>query len=138
MFELIKTYTNEIGFHLTPIKMEGVGLIFLPKELEEQLGYGNLANTVRQSESFIEGAEYIVLKDSNLSELKNLLNTRNSIASVMELKHCPAFIVLTESGLRNLLALSRKPEIHGFREWVSVEVLPGINQPEYRCLRCFK
>ena len=43
MFKINKTYSHPMGFHLTPIEMEGVGLIFLPKELEEQLGYGNLA-----------------------------------------------------------------------------------------------
>jgi hypothetical protein len=46
MFELTNTFTHETGFHITPIEMQGVGFIFLPKELEEQLGYENLPDIV--------------------------------------------------------------------------------------------
>ena len=135
MFELIKTYTNETGFHITPIEMDGVGLIFLPKELEKQLDYENLSDMVRQSESFVEGVEYLVLKDSHLLEFKNFLNRRNTIPSVCDLKYYRALIVLTESGLCSLLALSRKPNIQWFREWISVEVFneiksTGMNMPK--------
>ena len=145
MFELIKTYTNETGFRITAIKMEGVGPIFLPKELEKQLGYENLARTIIQSDSYTEGIEYEVLRGSNLREFKEVVNRVNPIDSVIapidsviDLKHSPALIVFTESGLRNLLALSRKPEIHGFREWVSVEVLPEIKSTGMQMLERFK
>ena len=82
MFDLIQTFTHAMGFHITPIAMQGVGLIFLPKELEDQLGYDDLSHTIRQSDSFAEGIEYLILRDSKLLELKELLNCVNSIDAV--------------------------------------------------------
>ena len=138
MFKIDKTYSHPMGFHLTPIEMEGVGLIFLPKELEKQLGYDNLSNTVRHSDSFAQEIEYIILTGDKLKMLNELLRSGNTITRPLENKYSPAFLVLTESGLRNLLALSRKPEIHGFREWVSVEVLPEIKSTGIQMLEKFK
>ena len=138
MFKINKTYSHPMGFHLTPIEMEGVGLIFLPKELEHQLGYDNLSNTVRHSDSFAQEIEYIILTGDKLKMLNELLRSGNTITRPLENKYSPAFLVLTESGLRNLLALSRKPEIHGFREWVSVEVLPEIKSTGIQMLEKFK
>ena len=138
MFKINKTYSHPMGFHLTTIEMEGVGLIFLPKELEHQLGYDNLSNTVRHSDSFAQEIEYIILTGDKLKMLNELLRSGNTITRPLENKYSPAFLVLTESGLRNLLALSRKPEIHGFREWVSVEVLPEIKSTGVQMLEMFK
>ena len=138
MFKIDKTYSHPMGFHLTPIEMEGVGLIFLPKELEKQLGYDNLSNTVRHSDSFAQEIEYIILTGDKLKMLNELLRSSNTITRPLENKYSPAFLVLTESGLRNLLALSRKPEIHSFREWVSVEVLPEIKSTGIQMLEMFQ
>ena len=133
MFELTQTFTHTTGFHITPIEMQGVGFVFIPKELEEQLGYENLSKSIRQSESFIEETEYVILRDSNLLKLKELLNRTNTIGSVQDsiyelLKHSSALIVLTEAGLYTAMFLSRKPNAQSFRRWVTGEVLPSIRK----------
>lgn len=133
MFELVQTFTHTTGFHITPIEMQGVGFIFLPKELEEQLGYNDLSKNILHSESFIEGREYIVLRGSNLMLLKELLNRGNTITPVQQsiyelLKHSSALIVLTEPGLYTAMILSRKPDAQDFRRWVTGEVLPSIRK----------
>ena len=83
MFALTDTFTQETGFRITPIKMEDEGFVFLPKELESQLEYNNLAKTVRHSDSFIENVEYVILRGSKLKSFKELLNRANSIGPVM-------------------------------------------------------
>ncbi len=133
MFNLIQTFTHAMGFHLTPIDMKGVGLIFLPKELEDQLGYDDLSDMIRQSDSFAEGIEYLILRDSKLLELKELLRSRNTIPEPLKLinevlKYSPTLIVLTEPGLYTVTFLSRKPQAQNFRRWVTGEVLPSIRK----------
>ena len=107
-----------------------VGFVFLPKELESQLGYENLAQTIVQSDSFVEGTEYIILRNSNLIEFKELLNRLNTIESVqsVEFKHTKALILHTESGLYTAMILSRKPNSGIFRRWITCEVLPSIRE----------
>ncbi len=75
MFQVTGTYTNDMGFKVTPIEMQGVGFIFLPQELEEQLGYEDLAKRLSDSESFAENIEYLILRGDNLDCLKELLNS---------------------------------------------------------------
>ena len=133
MYEMTKTFIHSTGFQITPINMKGVGLIFIPKELENQLGYDNLSNTIRQNESFSEGIEYLVLRNDKLLELKNLLKRRNTVASVSEsiyelLKHSSALITLTEQGLYSAMILSRKPGAQKFRRWVTGEILPSLQK----------
>ena len=132
-FKVTGTYTNDIGFKVTPIEMQGVGFIFLPQEVEEQLGYENLSDMLRQSESFAEGIEYLVLKGSNLQTLKELLSLRNTIPEALGvfyefLKYSPTLIVLTEQGLYTLAILSRKPNALVFRRWVTGDILPSIRR----------
>lgn len=43
MFEITQKFVHETGFEITPFFMEGTGFVFLPKELEAQLGYENFA-----------------------------------------------------------------------------------------------
>ena len=126
MFEMNQTFTHETGFHITPIEMQGVGFIFIPQELESQLGYENLPDMVRKSESFAEGIEYVILRNSKLRLFKELLRRRNSIPSVEP--NVNAFIILTEAGLYTTMFLSRKPHAQAFRRWVTCEVLPSIRQ----------
>lgn len=56
------------------------GWIFLPQELEEQLGYENLPLMVVKSESFVEGIEYHVIHNSKLAELKDILKSQGNMA----------------------------------------------------------
>jgi hypothetical protein len=81
---------------------------------------------VRKSESFAEGIEYVILRNSNLKLFKELLYRRNTIPSVES--NVNALIILTESGLYTTMFLSRKPTAHAFRRWVTCEVLPSIRQ----------
>lgn len=74
MFEVVKTFVHETGFEITPFYMQGTGFVFLPKELEKQLGYENLPQIILQSDSFKEDVEYIVLRNHKLLEFKELLN----------------------------------------------------------------
>ncbi|NUM32913.1 MAG: hypothetical protein HUU50_00065 [Candidatus Brocadiae bacterium] len=113
--------------------MQGTGFVFLPKELEGQLGYENFAQIIFKSDSFKEGIEYIILRDSNLLEFKNLLRLRNTIPQPHEsadesLKFSPSLLILTESGLYTAMILSRKPQAETFRRWITCEVLPSIRQ----------
>lgn len=132
MFALTDTFTQETGFRITPIKMQDEGFVFLPKELESQLDYVELAKTICQSESFVENTEYVILRGSKLKHFKELLDRANSIGSVMKSyphwKRSRSMAVLTESGLYTALILSRKPEAHLFRRWITCEVLPSIRQ----------
>lgn len=130
MFEVVKTFVHETGFEITPFYMQGTGFVFLPKELEKQLGYENLAQIIYKSDSFIEGVEYIILRDHNLIQFKELLNSKNSILEVQkeEFKHTPSLILLTESGLYTAMILSRKPNAANFRRWITCEILPSIRK----------
>lgn len=133
MLQLTHTFNNANGFYITPLYMEGKGFIFLPKELQEQLGYDDLVNTLKQSESFAEGIEYLVIRDSELSELKELLKSSIKIdqfASYMydAIKFAPSLIVLTESGLYTVMLLSRKPLAIQYRRWVTCDILPSIRK----------
>lgn len=129
MFALTQTFTHTTGCRITPLEMEGVGFIFLPKELESHLGYENLPDMVRQSDSFVNGIEYHILKNSKLVELKTLLKKRNTIPEVAKsINRAPSLIVLTEPGLYTVMFLSRKSEAKVFRRWVTCEVLPSIRK----------
>jgi len=130
MFEVVKTFVHETGFEITPFYMQGAGFVFLPKELESQLGYENFSQTIIQSNSFKEGIEYIIVRDSNLLEFKELLNRLNTIESVQieEFKHINALLLLTESGLYTAMILSRKPNAENFRRWITCEILPSIRK----------
>ena len=131
MISLLKQYTNNKGFQLTAFEMKDVGLIFIPKELETQLGYKNLSNTIIQSESFLEGLEYLVLEGNELAELKKILKVVNRIGYIHypnDLKYFSVMAVLTESGLKKIFYLSRKPNIESFRSWVLDEVLLKIKE----------
>ena len=92
-----------------------------------------MAKTISNSESFINNAEYIILHNSNLMQLKELLRSSNSIGRPCELlyeaiKYSPSLIVLTESGLYTAIILSRKPNAEAFRRWITCEVLPSIRE----------
>ena len=133
MFEITQTFSHESGFEITPFYMEGQGFIFLPKELENQLGYDDLAKYISKSESFAENLEYIILHNSKLMQFKELLNSSTSSGRVQSLlgenfKHSPSLIVLTESGLYTAIILSRKPNAEAFRRWITCEVLPSIRE----------
>ncbi len=130
MFEVVKTFVHETGFEITPFCMQGTGFVFLPKELETQLGYEDLSKTILHSESFAEGVEYIILRDSKLREFKELLNRGNTITSVIKegLMHSNALLLLTESGLYTAMILSRKPNAANFRRWITCEILPSIRK----------
>ena len=134
MFEIIKTFTHESGFEITPFQMEGYGFVFLPKELENQLGYEEeLSRLISHSSSFIEGIEYLVLRNHKLSEFKILLNLCHTMTRVPGtffegIKHSPSLIVLTEAGLYTIMILSRKPNAEAFRRWITCEVLPSIRK----------
>jgi prophage antirepressor-like protein len=134
MFELTNTFKNEeIGFSITPIFMQNKGFVFLLQELQVQLGYDDLPNMIKISESFLEGVEYLVLRNGNLKEIKEMLHvgsrSSNSLASIYDsIKFAPSLIVLSESGLYTCVILSRKPNALSFRRWVTCEVLPSIRQ----------
>ncbi len=133
MFEVVKTFVHETGFEITPFYMQGTGFVFLPKELETQLGYEDLAHTMAQSDSFKEGIEYVILRDSNLLEFKELLRSINSIDQPCKtgdesIKYSPSLLLLTESGLYTAMILSRKPNAENFRRWITCEILPSIRK----------
>lgn len=128
MFAMTQIFSQETGFSITPIEMQDEGLIFLPKELEIQLGYKELSKTIQQSESFVEGVEYIVLRNSKLKHIKSLLRRPNTIGSPYFNKYANSLIVLTEPGLYTAMVLSRKPNAQVFRCWVTGEVLPSIRK----------
>ena len=133
MFEITKTFVHETGFEITPFYMEEIGFIFLPKELEKQLGYENFPQTIVQSDSFKEGIEYLVLRNHNLIEFKELLRLLNSIEQPHDvgdesIKYSPSLIVLKEAGLYTAMILSRKPNSEIFRRWITCEVLPSIRK----------
>ena len=132
MFNMTKTFKNELGFSITPFSMDEVGYIFFPKEIEKQLDYENLSNMVNQSNSFTENVEYITLRKTKLSEMKNLLAQQKdaSISKMIyqQLKFTSSLIVLTEAGLYTVMLLSRKKNAQMFRRWVTCEVLPSIRK----------
>ena len=115
-----------MGFKVTPIEMQGVGFIFLPQELEEQLGYEDLLRSIVQNESFAEGIEYLVLRGDNLKNFKELVNSVRILDSVD--KHAPALVVLIEIGLYSVVLTSRKPNVLIFRRWVTGDILPSIRR----------
>ena len=127
MYKLTQTFSHQSGFQLTPIYMENLGYIFFPKEFENQLGYKDLSSTIRLSESFEEGVEYLVLRSDKLLQLKKFLKRSNGVP-FLQLKQANASIVLTESGLYTSMILSRKPNALPFRRWVTGEVLPSIQK----------
>ena len=132
MFAITETFVEESGFSVTPIEMDDEGFIFLPKELEEQLGYSNLSQTIRQSKSFVESIEYIILRGSKLKSIKELLNSVYTIDAVKTIypqsSRSHSMVVLTEAGLYTAMILSRKANAQIFRRWITSEVLPSIRK----------
>lgn len=133
MFQISETFVHEAGFRITPISMGGEGFIFLPQELEDTLGYEDLPKTVRESESFAEGIEYMILRNVQLKQLKELLKhsteLQPSLSRLYEsIKFAPTIVVLTECGLYTIMVLSRKEHALSFRRWVTGEVLPSIRK----------
>lgn len=130
MFSLTKTFTKE-QFKVTPIIMNG-DPIFLPQELGEQLGYANLADSIRNSDRAKEGIDYIVIDGEKLRQFKKLLsdetNRRSVAPSVKISPNASSLIVLTESGLWWTTFNSTKPECVALRIWVTSEVLPAIRK----------
>ncbi|NUM33900.1 MAG: hypothetical protein HUU50_05120 [Candidatus Brocadiae bacterium] len=130
MFEITKTFVHETGLQITPFFMQGTGFVFLPKELEGQLGYEELSKIMTHSESFNEGVEYLILRDDNLQKFKELLMRGNTITSHLKegFMRSNSLLLLTESGLYTAMILSRKPQAKIFRRWITCEVLPSIRQ----------
>ena len=118
MFTVTDTLTQETGFSIT--------------QIEKQLDYVDLAETVRKSDSFSENVEYVILRGSKLKSFKRLFNRGNTIPSVMadypHWKRSHSVALLTEAGLYTAMILSRKPEAQQFRRWITCEVLPSIRQ----------
>ncbi len=130
MLQLIETFTNTAGFSITPFYMENIGFIFIPKEIENQLGYENLSHMIKQSKSFTEGIEYTILRNESLLQMKELL--KQSMTSSKKLyeyiKFFPSLIALSEAGLYTVMILSRKPDAQTFRRWITCEVIPSIRE----------
>ena len=86
---------------------------------------------------FKEGEPWFVLKD--VCEILDIGNSRmvaerldddvkNSVSITDGNRGNPNFTVISESGLYNVIFLSRKPEAKKFKKWVTSEVLPSIRK----------
>lgn len=86
---------------------------------------------------FKEGEPWFVLKD--VCEILDIGNNRmvaerldddekNSVSITDGNRGNPNFTVISESGLYNVIFLSRKPEAKKFKKWVTSEVLPSIRK----------
>lgn len=126
MFNLTKTFKNE-AFEITPILM-GDTVIFLPNELNNQLGYADLANSIRTSKGAIEGVDYLTISGDNLRSLKELAHGRGGTTPVVISQNASSLLVLTESGLWWTMFNSIKPDCIKLRTWVTSEVLPSIRK----------
>lgn len=126
MFNLTRTFKNDV-FEISPILM-GDTVIFLPSELNDQLGYADLAHSVCNSKGAIEGTDYVIITGDNLRQLKELIHGRSTTASVKIAQNVSSLIVLTESGLWWTMFNSTKPDCIKLRTWVTSEVLPTIRK----------
>jgi prophage antirepressor-like protein len=126
-FTLTRTFIKD-QFQITPIMMGGKP-IFLPQEIEQQLGYTDLADSVRKSDSFQSGTDYEVLDGAELEQLKEIL--RRNVTPLQISPMARSLIVLTESGFYALAFRSNKPECKDLRIWVTDEVLPSIRKTGY-------
>ena len=86
---------------------------------------------------FKEGEPWFVLKD--VCEILDIGNSRmvaerldddekNRVSITDGNRGNPNFTVISESGLYNVIFLSRKPEAKKFKKWVTSEVLPSIRK----------
>lgn len=84
-----------------------------------------------------DGEPWFVLKD--ICEILDIWNSRmvaerlddeekNSVSINDGNRGNPNFTVVNESGLYNVIFLSRKPEAKRFKKWVTSEVLPSIRK----------
>jgi prophage antirepressor-like protein len=129
MFDLSKTFEKE-NFHITIITKDGEPLFF-PQEIGEQLGYTDLANSVRTTDSFIEGEDYICIQGKELKNFKEVLQSPNLCRGNTTPQISPmtrSLIMLTESGFWGTCFKSTKPECIKLRLWVTSEVLPSIRK----------
>jgi anti-repressor protein len=92
---------------------------------------GNDVRTVQR-----DGEPWLVLKDvCSILEISNsrmvserLDNDEKGVSIIDTLGGKQELTVISESGLYNVIALSRKPEAKNFKRWVNHEVLPAIRK----------
>lgn len=125
MFSLTRTFKSKDGFQITPILMKET-LIFLCQELESQLGYSNLSNSIRTSDGFREGTDYVVLTNGQLDELRDVLRVGSTHPQISPMIR--SLTVITESGFWGLTFRSNKSECVDLRLWVTSEVLPSLRK----------
>lgn len=126
MLNLTKTFTQD-QFHITPIMMDEQ-IVFVPQEIEDQLGYSDLSNVIRHSEGFVEEKDYVVVEGEKLRELKEIFHRGSSTTSVKIAPNVNSLVVITESGFWGVCFRSNKPECVALRIWVTSEVLPAIRR----------
>lgn len=124
MFNLMKTFEKE-GLTITPIMMEGEP-IFLPQEIESQMGFSDLAHSISNSDGLLENVDYRAIAGPELKELKALVFRSNTALQIPEKAH--RLTVLTESGFYAMSFRSNKPECMKFRVFVTSEVLTKIRK----------
>ena len=82
---------------------------------------------------FKEGEPWFVLKDiCEILEIKNVTQVADRLdsdeRSMFNIGRQGMTNVINESGLYNVIFLSRKPEAKKFKKWVTSEVLPSIRK----------
>lgn len=122
----IKTFNSNEGLKLTAISFNGKE-IFLPSEIESQIEYSDLSDSIRNTDSMLENIDYIILSGDNLSQIKKLMNKRSNTPPQISSK-AKSLIVLTESGLYAVLMKSKKQQAVKFRVWITNEVLPTLRK----------
>ena len=119
-------FSNDKNLNITVFKDSEENIFFLPKEIEEYLGYSNLSRAIRNSPSMEKGVDWDSFDGDKLSLLKDLCNQDS--CTVLVNSTSSHQIVLYESGFYALCFRSNKENAVAFRKWVTSEVLPEIRK----------
>lgn len=84
---------------------------FVAKDVCDVLGIQNVSDTVKKVLDEDESSTDTIYTRSDTG-----VNQRRKV------------IIINESGLYHLIFISRKPEAHSFRRWITHEVLPQIRK----------
>ena len=112
-----------VSITITPIEDTNGNLYFLPKEIEGGLEYNDLSVFLTMSPGFVKDADYKVFPEDEIKEIKGIDGLGFNLTSKTGL-----LILLTESGLCNVLLKSWKPLARNIHAWLTNEVLPNIER----------
>ena len=104
-----------VGFPLTITIFQDRPLFFVD-EIGTAMGYEDLSHSIRNSDGFREGIDFLIIRNQDLKSLKTLILSGSSSQNPSVISpNAPSFLMITEGGLYALAFRSNKAAAVDFR-----------------------